>query len=733
MAKKEIRVKVVLTKAGDTWNSSKTYALLDYIAQADGVVYVSKKAGNTGHAVTDTEWWDKTIDLSGYITKMQQATDAANTAAAGAGKVNATLADNVFTVTDKTGKTSSVNVGTAADVAVIKEKQEKLETSVGTISSLNTTDKSNLVAAVNEVLKRQEEHSGATLVGFQRPNGDPSPDAQKTYGTKEDFKEIAKHLRMAVVKDGKARYLAPGRITMDEDGKEVAIDGSEGDILCATDRELHMMRATKSVDSVEQNVLGMSLGQASWNGVPSRRIPKFGMAPGYAVYAQLDGDKRSQAHSVYSKTLKGSYQARADVFTTTPIDGSGMPNWAISGMYSIQYAQKKNDEELTARPYMGLHPDMYGTWLTMMWAEMGTLNVNTIDKFGYGCTAQVASSSQFYDTQMSGASAAKFIPADGAETYNALMAQSIMSADGTKSYNVSGLNGCYYVFTEMLEPQRVMDAITRDGLTEKVGSATTFFYWGDEGKMLAIEKSDAFDVTTGTGMTLGARYYQVRNVPGCEGLADGVMTGVVNAYMRMDCKDGVTRSDGVSMTGGKVIFKFSHSVYRGMSLPLDGMFRQLSYAYWVNYGHGDGNAADLMLYATDNIEDIRPLTTFATNAYAGDADAQLPVLEGLSVRSEKMRLSDGYLKASDYNGSLIGAKTQGGGLNTYECAYQWHSRSWGGISSGQGYVPEGKKQVCSAAVGCVAFSGLPSVRALGARIGLGSGDGGFAGAFAVLL
>ena len=122
MAKKEIRVKVVLTKAGDTWDSSKTYAMLDYIAQADGVVYVSKKTANTGHALTETDWWDKVIDLSGYINDMNTATAAANTAAAGAGKVDATLGDDhVLTVTDRTGAVKSTTLGDAADVARMKQ------------------------------------------------------------------------------------------------------------------------------------------------------------------------------------------------------------------------------------------------------------------------------------------------------------------------------------------------------------------------------------------------------------------------------------------------------------------------------------------------------------------------------------------------------------------------------------------------------------------------------------
>ena len=109
MAAREYRLKVVLTKAGEEWDSAKTYALLDYIAQTDGVVYVSKKADNTGHELTDTEWWDKVIDLNTYITKMQTATEACNTATDGASKVNAVLDDdNVLTITDREGNSKSV-------------------------------------------------------------------------------------------------------------------------------------------------------------------------------------------------------------------------------------------------------------------------------------------------------------------------------------------------------------------------------------------------------------------------------------------------------------------------------------------------------------------------------------------------------------------------------------------------------------------------------------------------
>ena len=122
MAKKEIKVKVVLTKAGDTWDVEKTYRLLDYVTLTDGRIYVSKQEGNKGHELTDAAWWDKTVDLKGYVDAVTAATAAANTAAEGAEKVDATLGDDkVLMVTDRTGAVKRTALGDAADVARMKQ------------------------------------------------------------------------------------------------------------------------------------------------------------------------------------------------------------------------------------------------------------------------------------------------------------------------------------------------------------------------------------------------------------------------------------------------------------------------------------------------------------------------------------------------------------------------------------------------------------------------------------
>ena len=58
------------------YSETATYAMNDTV-QTESGVYTSRRDGNAGHPVTDTDWWILTIDLS----KVKEAKDAANAAA----------------------------------------------------------------------------------------------------------------------------------------------------------------------------------------------------------------------------------------------------------------------------------------------------------------------------------------------------------------------------------------------------------------------------------------------------------------------------------------------------------------------------------------------------------------------------------------------------------------------------------------------------------------------------
>ena len=171
MAKTETRVKVIFTKAGEAYSATKAYKLHDYIVLNGVTVYACKKVDAAtmtcvGHPLTDTEYWDKFLDMSELKAASEKATSAANAAAksatdaasaantakanadtatgkanaaaAGAEKVNATITEeNVLTVTDRTGAETSLSLAeNAATVKKLTELEEADATHEARLSSL---------------------------------------------------------------------------------------------------------------------------------------------------------------------------------------------------------------------------------------------------------------------------------------------------------------------------------------------------------------------------------------------------------------------------------------------------------------------------------------------------------------------------------------------------------------------------------------------------------------------
>ena len=62
-------IKVILTKAGTEYDATKEYKLHDYIVVGGSVMYICKRVDADtmvckGHSLDETEWWDKSVDLS---------------------------------------------------------------------------------------------------------------------------------------------------------------------------------------------------------------------------------------------------------------------------------------------------------------------------------------------------------------------------------------------------------------------------------------------------------------------------------------------------------------------------------------------------------------------------------------------------------------------------------------------------------------------------------------------
>lgn len=563
-------------------------------------------------------------------------------------------------------------------------------------------------------------------VGMVRMNGDASPDAEMTFGDKQLMHEVGAEWKLATVKDGVVTHVcAPGRLTLDENGEEVKIDGSDGDVMLIN-RNANVINATKIIDGREMNCLAIGKTAAKWYGVESKKMPAFGMTPCETVNAKIEGDTRSQAHCVYNTTLNGMYgTAYTSVLKASYINrGAGHASNA-SAVSSIQNAQNKNTDPLTARPYMGWHHGTYEALLTTMFAEIGSVDHTDVKIFGSGVTSQNISASQFNDDAISGVSGWKIIAATGETYYNHYLgAQAYVVSNDNNIPLAIGLSTALYNPVQLLEGQRILDAIAKAGLIDKIGNKANIFYYDENGN--AVCASDgSVNLDTGEGMEMLKFYFVVRDVPRCEGMKDGVMTAVVNRYVKTEIADGCQSTDKkVSFDGAIAILKVSIPVYRGFTLPYVGQFREMSYAYYTI--HNIDGATHVDYRCTESMEDVQPLTVFNQNAYQCAYGTTPPMLVGLNKKKDYgvTDMRESYIKSSDYNMSQFCYKTVGSSLHTHECAYLWLYPS--------NFAGQGISQVHGSVVGCCAFISSVSARSAYCGSHAGFGDG-CAGAFAVLL
>jgi hypothetical protein len=136
--KTEKRIKVLLTPAGSEWVADKEYKRLDYISNGKAVwvcIKVDAVSGvNVGHALTETAWWNKCIDLS----------EAENLAAA------ATAAANAAATTANKAAQAAMDAKTAAETAVSETKKATEAANAATSSAQTATTAANAATAAAE-------------------------------------------------------------------------------------------------------------------------------------------------------------------------------------------------------------------------------------------------------------------------------------------------------------------------------------------------------------------------------------------------------------------------------------------------------------------------------------------------------------------------------------------------------------------------------------------------------
>ena len=568
------------------------------------------------------------------------------------------------------------------------------------------------------------------------------PTLANVYGSKEALNMVLKHYKMGLFKNGAlVKECAPCRITKAVDGSDINIDGSEGDIMLYTDVPIYRDRCSVSGVTVPNstatthNMIGLGLmpHQIGWKG--AKKMNPFAFTPGYV---QFDGH---EYRSCYNTTYKGSGGVPAAMYTTNFIGASGAqggyPVMYQSSAASMQCSRAKGSE------YQGIFYEFYEMWLIAMYLELGSLYFTGIDSFGKGCTNNTPDALNWISGGSSGIRI-KDGKGEGTDDYSALMDGSYkIGESGDTMYPLNGLVGTnYYNFEEALESQRFVDALVKSNLADKVDGTTVLEYDDDVNKKGYVKVSSNVDVASGSGMTEGKKYYIIRNVPNCQGIGDGVMTYVLNVFVKTSFNANVYHGS-VNVGGNTVIFKFSYPTYRGLEL-FSGAFTQIEGIHHIIGSYKDDNNDSKYVikgsiwYAKDYTDIKYDPTNFTSTDYSvstSTPDEDIPYIKGFVKASEYDAPKSGWVKNTNYDVSLYCATECGDKIasaTSYECGYLWRdSTSWGGANTeSNGYPKNGYKNVNASVVGCYAYIVMLG-RTLDAHGAVGVGAGHYAGGFAL--
>ena len=533
-----------------------------------------------------------------------------------------------------------------------------------------------------------------------------SPTTQVYYGSKDALNAVLSHMKIGTFKKGKLiKECAPGRITATRSGEPIAIDGTDGDVMLYTDTVMYRDRATIDGLTVSEstatthNVIGLGLVPHMIGKKEAKKFEPFAITPHYATRdVQLDWDSQACPHSIYNPNLEtGNYKTPTPLFKETfKVNGNGYMQGYI-GSFDSSYRARKKDGG-----YQGLYYEFCENWLIAMYLELGTMYFTADNLFGRGCTDYRPNDANWFNSEGSdGVSGLKRVHSNGTH----------VGYEPCKG-KIKGLVGDYnYDFTESLESIRIMDAIVKANLVDQIAPNKLFTYDADGN---AVAADDNVDVTTGANMVPNKKYFTVRNVPNCQGLADGVMTAVVNIFVKLTMNDD---------SGDSVIWKFSHPVYRGLEL-FSGMLTQLEGIYWVIGNTYDGskntswqefsyaNSCDDLDYLSGCTTDIdtnmsKNATTSAQTLSFG-LDENIPLmLSGLTKGYYTIGNPDGYASATNYNQSLYAHTAFGRDYTKYECAYIWkYGSSWDGLhGGGPGSSNLSGRWVNASVAGCALYSG----------------------------
>ena len=660
-----------------TFSAATNTSIEDLSGQSETVAATlndlnAKKLDTTAYTPVDTSLYYKKTETSG-ATEIQTALN---------GKVDTTALSN------KVDKTEYATFSAATN-ASIEDLSRQSKTVAAALNDLNgrvngkaSQDDLDIALGDIKLIAKDVEDLTKTVVMSiatidARGYGESTPTLVQYTDNKSYLNSILSHFKLGWFDSGGTlvKECAPGRISAARDGSEIAIDGTNGDLMVYIDTDIYRDRATVSGLKVQDstatthNVIGLGLAPHKLGGKTAKKFEPFGFTPHCAKYSN------SKGYSYY--------------------DG-GNVQCSINSLTSSVNALNKGGG------YMGLYYEFYEIWLIAMYMELGTLNYTDDAYFGNGCTNYTPTAVNW----LKGGSGCMYT----GNTYGSFWYNTISS----------------YNFAEMLEAQRIMDGVVKAGLTDSIGSTSVMTY-NDNGDVVTVNDVNLTTWEGASAMTQDKKYFTVQNVRNCQGLGDGVMTGIVNIFVK----------------GTDRIRKYSHPIYRGLDL-LSGFFVQLEGLHYVvkHTGTTASLAQSQELFYAQNWKEVPTNTSVYTNANSivtasteeGLTDNPVLVSTYTSAGSYPTgSYAYGWGRETDYNVSLFAHKVIGGAQHTYECGYIWYiGTSWAspaGTDSRTGCLTTNAKSANASVVGCPASYAYAG-RTLDATASVADSDAIYAGGFA---
>ena len=573
--------------------------------------------------VTDEPKKNKSVTISQIREGMVTGVKGNNESSYRKGNVNITKENIGLSKVDNTSdaeKPVSDPQKTALD-----KKVDKVEG-----KSLSTNDFTDIDKQFLDSLKQQQ----GNVYGVEMSRGQSDPVYQTWIG-KEEFKvshPILNAFRLAKVKDGKVvGYFDQTNLFKMADGtpSNIIIDGTDvvddgTDVMLVNTKPFWVINGGTD-DTYERRIVGDI--PFTYGGDTADFVAPFAVCIGYSVI------KDNKQRSIRDNTIMGTTGAGmlgVNIMTT-----GGWPTTNISRFNYEQYARNKNTDTSSNLPYANAFAFDLDVWCTLLFIKFRTKDVHSQSVCGKGISSNDSAPDASSWGKMTGI---RFKKNDNQTyVYYKINGSGFKASETGTTYNFDQVINNYRPKLKMFEAQ------------------------------LAMSYAKENNIEQNTDFTYDGSTYRYFNFQGHNGLTEGEMSGVVVKFFTISVT-GWSIPDSALVTDREVEVCFAQPLIRGRIAGWGDI--------WMWYSGIDcvmHDSTSIDIYQTKSVNNMTT-DNVSTDKNPGESYGFENIYDLIGTRNK----GEGY-QLENFKDCLIG-KTQGGGLHTGECHYNWFT---GGAGSGK--------------------------------------------------